>query len=73
MVLLAAAAIAASSPQGAPISSVGPHIQARATVRIISGVRIHFGVDGSADAPAARDTVVHTEDAPRPAKLIEFE
>jgi hypothetical protein len=69
---LAATALVASTPQGAP-KSMGAMVQARATVRIISGVPLRLDGHPNSDAPPARDSVVHTEGAPQPAKLIEFQ
>ena len=74
MLLLAAAAIASALPQNAPGASAPPVVQARATVRIVSGVRIQWERQASAgDIPPARTTVVQTVNGPQPAKLIEFE
>jgi hypothetical protein len=69
MLLFAAAALAASTPHAATM----PMVQARATVRIIAGVRLRFRETKNADAPVARDTLVRTESGTQPAKLIEFE
>jgi hypothetical protein len=70
--LLASAAIAASAPH-----SEGPTpaaVQARATVRIISGVRLKLDSTTNPDAPPAHDSVVVATDGSRqPARLIEFE
>jgi hypothetical protein len=69
MLWLAAAAIAASTPRpAAPIT-----VQARAMVRIVSGVRIRFGEGMTSDHPAARDRLVRTEVGIQTAKLVEFE
>ena len=73
MLLLAAAAITASAPQSAQQASVWPMVQAQATVRIVSGVRLRLGEAENGDAPAPRDTVIHTDGTARHAKLIEFE
>jgi len=66
------AAIAASAP-----ASHGPApvvVQARATVRILSGVRLKLDSPTNPDAPPAHDSVVVTTDGVRqPARLIEFE
>ena len=48
-------------------------VQAQATVRIVSGVRLRLGEAENGDAPAPRDTVIHTDGTARHAKLIEFE
>jgi hypothetical protein len=73
MILIAAAAIASSVPQ-APMMSAGASVQATATIRVISGVRISFGTEqNGADVPRPRQTVVKTGDTRQPAKLIEFQ
>jgi hypothetical protein len=73
MLLFAAVALAASAPQGAPRQSTAAVTQATATVRVISGVRLQFDGQPNADAPVARDSIVHTNGAVRSVKLIEFE
>ena len=57
------------------LPSAGASVQAIATVRIISGVRLSFGANQSdASAPRPRLTIIHTADAQeQPAKLFEFE
>ena len=67
----AAAAIAAPTPSAnvpAPVAA-----QARATVRIISGVRLKLDSPTNADAPPAHDSVVTTNGTEQPARLIEFQ
>jgi len=74
MYVLAAAAILAASPQSAPVQHATVTAQATATIRIISGVVLRLGEGArSGYAPQAQDTVVHTDGAIHPAKLIEFE
>jgi hypothetical protein len=76
MLLLAAAAIAAQPSAATPAASTGASVQAIATVRIISGVRLSFGADQQSEsgAPHPRLTIIHTADAQeQPAKLFEFE
>ena len=75
MLLVTAVAIAASSPQTPPLASVGSTVQATATIRVISGVRLSFGREQeSADIPRPRLTLIHTADAQQqPASLIEFQ
>ena len=74
MLLFAAAAVLSASPQNAPAEHVGASAQAQAFVRIISGAVLRLGEGPqSGDAPMAQVTVVHTDGAARPAKLIEFE
>ena len=74
MLLLAAAAIAFSSTHNAAPAPTGATVQARATVRIVSGARLNWDQpQHTQDVPAARMTVVQTVNGPQPAKLIEFE
>lgn len=72
--LLLAAAIAATAPasSSAPQPPVG--VQATATVRIISGVRLKLDSATNTDAPPAHDSIVTTTDGTaHPARLIEFQ
>ncbi|MEO8453615.1 MAG: hypothetical protein ABI454_00505 [Sphingomicrobium sp.] len=72
MLVIVAAAIAVSVPSTRP--TIGASVQATATIRVISGVRVGFGADLSdADVPRARDTVVKRGGEQQPAKLIEFQ
>ena len=71
MLLLAAAAIVATSP--APPARTAAVVQATATVRILSGVRVKLGSASNAGAPAAHASIVTADGARRPAQLIEFE
>ena len=74
MFLLAAAAIAVSSPQNAASAPTSAVAQARATVRIISAARLRWSEGRqTSDVPAARTTTIQTVSGPQPAKLIEFE
>src|SRR2546423_309091 len=75
MLILAAAAIAALPPTAAPRANAGASVQAIATIRVLSGVRLTFGADqGDASAPRPRLTVIHTADAQeQAAMLFEFE
>jgi hypothetical protein len=72
MLLLAAAAIAASPPQDQPRSSSAT-AQATATIRIISGVRLSLGEDRNPGAPVTSRTLVRADGRLQDAKLIEFE
>jgi hypothetical protein len=72
MVALIAFAAIASTPQEAPVP-VAPAMQATATVRIVSAVRLKFDGTLSPDVPTATITIVHTEGNPEPARLIEFQ
>lgn len=74
MLLIAAAAIATAHPQAASGTSVQAVVQARATVRVVSGARIEWnGATAGGQTPPAKTTVVQTVDGPRPARVIEFE
>jgi hypothetical protein len=74
MFLIAAAAIASSVPQAPPLVSAGASVQATATIRVMSGVRVSFGGDqSSTDVPQPRQTMVKIGDSQQPAKLIEFQ
>jgi hypothetical protein len=71
MLLLATAALLAASPSPA---TAGATVQARATVRIVSAVRLKFGgSDSGSGNPPPREAIVRTEAGPQRAKLIEFE
>lgn len=70
--LLIIATIAASAPQ-LPHRPSAPAVQATATVRILSGVRLHLGEHRGRDGFIARDAVLRTGGSSQPAKLIEFE
>jgi hypothetical protein len=69
--LLLAAALVASAPQN--VVHGGQVVQARATVRILSGVRLHWGERRPGDAPRVRATVIQTTTGLQQARLIEFE
>jgi hypothetical protein len=69
--LAAAAAIAAPVPSTTAPSPVVA--QARATVRILSGVRLKLDSTTNTDAPPAHDSVVVTNGTQQPARLIEFQ
>ena len=72
--LLIAAAIASALPQDAPSQPVRPVVQARAAVRIVSGVRVQFDQKASGmDVPRAKSAVVQTTEGPQRAMLVEFE
>ena len=70
MLFALAAAALATSP--APVSA-GPAVQARATVRIVSGVRLKLDGNANPDAPPPRETIIVAGGQPRPASLIEFQ
>ena len=74
MLWTALAATLAAASADVPRLSAAPAVQARATVRIVSGVRLRLGEAApDADAPAVRQTMVRIEGRERPARLIEFE
>jgi hypothetical protein len=75
MFLIAAAAIAASPPSAPPrMMSVGASVQAIATIRVISGVRLSFDEKQSdANVPRVRETLVRNGGLQQPARLIEFQ
>jgi hypothetical protein len=69
--LFALAAVASATPP-APLST-GPVAQARATVRIVSGVRLKLDGSANGDAPPPRETIIVAGGQPHPASLIEFQ
>lgn len=74
MVLLIAAAAAASmapTPAGSGPRPVA--VEAVATVRIVSGVRLKLDSPTNPDAPRAHETKVNADGKVQPARLIEFE
>jgi hypothetical protein len=74
MLILLVAATAAYLPQNVPGQPVGATVQARATIRIISGAVLRLGVGATnGEAPPALPTFVHADGAAKAAKLIEFE
>jgi hypothetical protein len=70
MLWLAAVAMTASVPHDWPAR---PLVEARATVRILSGARLHFKDGHSDDGRPARKTIVSLDGSNRQAQLIEFE
>jgi hypothetical protein len=71
MLLLFAAAAASVTPQEShPAAAV---IEARATVRIISAVRVKLDSQTNPEAPPAHDSKVRADGKVQPARLIEFE
>lgn len=69
--IAAVAAANAAPPQARPPAPVA--VQASATVRIISGVRIDFDSATNPGAPPAHDARITTDGTTQPARLIEFE
>ena len=72
IMLLVVTAIAVSAPQ-LPRRTAAPAVQATATVRILSGVRVQLGERHGRDGFIARDSVIRTAGSSKSAKLIEFE
>ena len=60
VLLFLAATIAVAAPPGAPPRTVGASVQARATIRIISGAELRFGKVRSADPFIVRDTLIQS-------------
>ena len=77
MLLIAAAVIASAQAPAAPRRPVAPIVQARATVTILSGARIHLGehwADGHGhDDVIWRDSVIPGPAGSQAAKLLEFQ
>jgi hypothetical protein len=78
MLLLFAAGLATPSlPPSAPPPwahrPVMPVVQARATVRILSGVTLRLGHASPVEGQRLRVTHVTTADGVQPARLVEFE
>lgn len=73
MIWLAAAAAATVAPPSNRASASVVVVQATATVRIISGVRLKLDSPNNADAPAAHDSMVIADGTQKPARLIEFQ
>jgi len=74
MVILAAAALATSSPQSPAPSRTAAVAQATATIRIVSGVVLKLDAATNPGAPPSRDSLIHAADgSTAPAKLIEFQ
>lgn len=68
----AAASVAMTTPSPDRRAAV-PLVQAQATVRILSGVRLQLGKTNAVAGQRLRVTNVSTSDGVRPAKLVEFE
>jgi len=67
-----ALAIAASASPGASLP-VAPAIQARAMVRILSGVRVRLDGRAKAGVPKPRNSMIWANGEQQPARLIEFQ
>jgi hypothetical protein len=73
MVLLAVATIIMGQPQP-QLRPVTAAVQATATIRIVSAVRLKLDSDTNPGAPQAHESVVKaTDGSAQPAKLIEFQ
>ena len=72
MLLLAAAAAIAASAQP-PRGPVAPRVQARATIRILSGATIRFGEAREGAEGTERTVTIRAQGLEQPAKLIEFQ
>ena len=68
-----AAAAALATTLARPSGTVPVTVQATATVRIISGVRLKLDATANRDAPPAQDRKIIVDGMPRAARLIEFE
>jgi hypothetical protein len=71
--IAAAAAFVAPPPEVPAQHGTGPLAQARATVRIVAGTRVHFGAASTDDIPAPHDRSIRTQSGLQMARLIEFE
>ena len=70
LIAAAAAANAAPQPDSRPAAVA---VQATATVRIVSGVKLKLDSPTNDGAPAARDSTISADGTQKPARLIEFE
>jgi hypothetical protein len=71
MVPLVLLALASTPPEPRPAAAT---VQATATIRILTAVRLTLGAPMNPDAPPLRDGVVRlTDGSLLPAKLIEFQ
>ena len=73
MLMLAAAAAATAAPSAPPRSPAAAMVQARATVRIIAGARLHLGDGKGRDGFVRQESVIRTAAGTQAAQLIEFE
>ena len=74
MFLLAAAAATVATHAYQPSHAPAPvAVQATATVRVLSGVRLKLDSPHNPGAPRPRDSVVTADGRPHRARLIEFE
>jgi hypothetical protein len=69
--VMIAAALAMQTPQSRPSPAL---VQATATIRVVSAVRLRLDAPTNPDAPATHGSIVHAADGTTiPAKLIEFQ
>ncbi len=73
MFLFIAAALASIAPQTTAAPPVTASVQARATIRIISGAEVHFGDVDTNDSLPPRYTTIRSLGVDQPATLIEFQ
>ena len=72
--LFLAAMIAAAAPAAQPARPVGASVQARATIRILSGAELHFGEVPPSVSYVLRDSIIRAADSEaQRAKLVEFQ
>jgi hypothetical protein len=73
MFVLVAAVIASHTPS-VPRPGSGASVEAIATIRVISGVRLNLRAPNGPDVPPPRDTMINTgRDQQQPARLVEFQ
>lgn len=73
LLLFAAAAASLSAPPPWAHKPAMPMVQARATVRILSGASLHLGHRSDVEGQRLRETRVETSDGLKRARLLEFE
>jgi len=73
MLLLLTAAAAVSAQQPPAHAPAAATVQARATIRILSGATVHLEDRNGASEAAERTTTIRTEGSVRTAKLLEFQ
>lgn len=71
----AAAATAQPTQQAQQPQAAAAVVQAKASIRILSAVRVSLSEDGTSDesAPEPQDTTVRSAGDMQPARLVEFE
>jgi hypothetical protein len=72
--LFTAAALAGAPAEDRAPRPVGASVQAQATIRVISGVQLHFGDEvRNRDGFIARESTVRSGGVEQSAKLLEFQ